>query len=257
MSYNQDIITEDSIENYINLYNEGSNIVTGMEPLQNETYRVLTLSNTDIRIIDRDKVYSKLVRLKKIEHFLGGNKYFYMIPVQTVKGTIVGFISRRVIDEPTNYNYKDGRYHTYNSDKGVYLKRVSPMYGFYKDFENFDRDSRNGAKPIVVCEGLKDCIYLKQFYPYVLSINTSTLGYKLPMVLRNLTDKLIFVSDNDDTGIKSYFKDRYNARKLDFYVSKVNLDDDIKDPASYISYPELENKFKQRFLRTIEYLEEL
>jgi len=268
MSSNYDVFVDDSIENYINLYNEGKNINRDIEPLQNENYRVLSLANTDIRVLDRDEVYEKLVRLDKIKFFLNdhvvrntvtgkdtfvaGNRYFYMIPVQTVKGTIVDFIFRRTFDSQLNgFDFKKNRYHSVKPIKEDTIKRVPFMYGFYKDFENFDYDSRNGSKPIVVCEGSKDCIYLKQFYPYVLSINTSTIGFNA-YILRNLTNKIVFVSDSDETGTKEFYKDRYILKNLGFRVLKVKLDKGIKDPASYINYPELEETFKKRFLKTID-----
>lgn len=266
-----DIISDDSIESYIRLYNEGTPI-KNIKPLNNENYKVFSLANTDIRIIDRDKVYDKLIRLEKIKYFLNdhivfdrytgksksveGNRYFYMIPVQTVEGTIVDFIFRRVFDikKSDHFDFKKNRYHSVKPYKSNIIKKIPFMYGFYKDFKNFDSDSINGAKPIVICEGCKDCIYLKQFYPYVLAINTSTIGFN-GHILRNITDKIVVVSDSDEAGSEAYFKDRYSLRKLDFKIGKVKLDEGIKDPASYIKHKDMEVNLKRRLFKVIRDLE--
>ena len=44
-------------------------------------------------------------------------------------------------------------------------------------------------------EGSKDCIFMSQFYPYVLAINTSSMGLNA-QVLINLTNKFVLAYDN-------------------------------------------------------------
>jgi len=257
--YGNDILVDDSIENYISLYNDPTALsIKNIEPLSNENFKVFMLANTDIRIIDRDKVYSKLVRLKQLNYFINdqekynksikGNKKFYMIPIQTVKGTIVNFIFRRVFD--FEGAPKNKRYHSIKIKREDNIKTIPYMYGFYKDFENFTLESKGSSKPIILCEGPKDCIYLKQFYPYVLAMSGSSIGFNA-QILRNITDKLIFVSDTDKVGQDQFLKDRGILRKLGFNVDKIKLDNNFKDVASYVNYPELEETFKKRLLSTI------
>ena len=280
MSYyneeDNDIIYDDSIENYIKLYDTGANI-REIEPIANENYKIFSLANTDIRVFDTDnkKTLEAMIPLKQIKYFtndhvvkdlktkrdieIKGNKLFYMLPIQTPSGTISNFIFRRIFDSKRS-NYKSIRYHQpnlkkvlYNKDEG-FSKTVPLMYGWYKDFDDYARISGDRSKPIVVCEGTKDCIYLKQFYPYVLSLNTSSIGFNA-LILRNITNKLIFVSDTDEVGQKSFGLDRYILKKLHFTVGSVKLEEGIKDPASMIDNPEAEINFKRKFLAEIQDME--
>lgn len=250
-----------SFDNYILLYESGVDVkdilpIRSNNPTVSETYKIFSLSNVSIKIINVKESYLHLIKLKKIEHFIKDlcsksrdkdNVYFYMIPIQTVLGTIVGFIFRSVFHLP-------GLKRTYASVYSPFvdnIKKVPFMFGFYEDFKNFSK--QDSCEPIVITEGVKDCIYLKQFYPYCLSNNTSKLGFN-SYILRNLTDKIIIVYDNDTAGRESSFKEPYLLKKLGFYVERVPLDRDIKDPASYINYPTLENSFKHRLLRSINIL---
>lgn len=271
-----DIIYDDSIENYIKLYNTGVNIKE-IEPIANENYKIFSLANTDIRVFDTDNknTLEAMIPLKQIKHFANdhitidlktgkdievkGNKLFYMIPIQTPRGTISNFIFRRIFDSRKSH-FKSVRYHTaslnkdsYDKQEG-YSKAVPLMYGWYKDFDDYAKVSGSRAKPIVVCEGPKDCMYLKQFYPYVLSLNTSTIGFNA-LVLRNITNKLIFVSDADDVGQKSFGLDNYILKKLHFTVGRVKLAEGVKDPASMVDKPEEEKNFKRKFLAEIQDME--
>ena len=250
MLYNTDILQDNSLESYIELYNEGVNICE-MQPLRNETYKILSLANTDIRVIDRDSTYDKLVRLQGVGKFLNdyteygkdkeGNKFFYMIPIQTIRGDIVSFILRRVLDRTKSPH--DKRYHTLDI-KASY--KFPHMYGFYKDFLNYQEESDTEAKPIVVCEGVKDCIYLKQYYPYTLSLNTSSIGFNAD-ILRNITNKILYVSDNDSVGQKQFYSDRSKLKSMGIAVNQVKLPSEVKDAASLINMPYLEKQFEIKF----------
>lgn len=83
----------------------------------------------------------------------------------------------------------------------------------------------------------------------------SSIGFNA-QILRNITNKLIFVSDTDEVGQDQFYKDRYSLRKLGFNVGKIKLENNVKDVASYINYPELEETFKKRLLRTVRELED-
>lgn len=243
--------TEVDISKYIELYNLGTPI-RKMKPITNQTYKVLSLSNSDIRIIDRDKFYQKLFLLKKIEHFIKdtkehSNRFFYMIPLQTPSGTIVGFILRSVFSK----NYAS----VYRASN--YSSKVPYMYGFYKDFEKID--SHKSCVPIVICEGLKDCILMKKIYPYVLSNNTSSLGLNAN-VLRNISNKFLLVYDNDETGIPSTKSDKTLLRSMGCFVDSIQIEDDIvsgtryKDVSDLLDNPTKFNDFKKTLVKKITYL---
>jgi DNA primase len=239
-------ILDGELNDYLALYNTGVSIHS-IKPLKNQTYRILRLSNTDIRVIDRDKNYSNLTTLKKIRHFTkdsngNSNKYFYMIPLQTPKGTIVGFILRSVL----------GKSYAQTPCFLPYSQKISHMYGFYKEFQKYD--SHKTCKPLVICEGLKDCILVKRIYPYVLSNNTSTLGLNA-QVLRNLSNKFLLVYDNDDTGRDSSKSDKALLMSMGCSVDTLKIDDGFKDCSDYIEEPRMLNAFKNRLIKKINGLE--
>ena len=107
--------------------------------------------------------------------------------------------------------------------------------------------------PIVVCEGVKDAIVLKKFYPYVLSNNTSALRLNAN-VIANITDKVILAYDNDETGHREAPKDKKKLAKLGCSVDLLKYDNwkenGLKDAAEHINHPkELKQLREQLKLR--------
>jgi len=210
-------------DKYIELYEAGTSI-KDINPIDDQTYKVLVSSNVDVRVIDRDLHIGEISTLSSLTHFTKdtkeySNRFFYAIPVQTIKGTIVGFIFRTVFSK---------NYVTVNRDFSDKDKKLPLMFGFYEDFKDFDSYSK--CLPIIICEGLKDCIALKKIYPYVLANNTSSMGINL-QVLSNLTNKFILVYDNDEAGGSGMARDSENLRKLKYDVTKISPKKDYKDCA--------------------------
>jgi hypothetical protein len=226
-----------NIEDYIKLYEEGLRL-DQIKPLKNQTYKIFKASGIDIRIVKRDKTYDNVMAFQKIKHFTVNNEYFYMIPVTTVKETIVGFILTGVTKSD---------YATVSREFSENGKRVPLMFGFNKKFESFDNHST--CPPIVLCEGSKDAIFMKQFYPYTLAINTSSMGLNA-QVLINLSNKFVLAYDNDKAGQEGIQRDKRTFRNLGAQVASLELDrarDEegkflIKDCSDYLKYP---NKIKQ------------
>lgn len=213
----------DNFQKCIDLYNSGISIKR-VNPINNQTYKVLVSSNVDIRIIDRDEHLAEISSIDSLKQLTKdsekySNRFMYSIPLQTVKGTIVGFIFRSVFGKG---------YATINKEFRDRDKKLPIMFGFYEDFKTFD--NYKSCKPIIVCEGLKDCITLKKIYPYVLSNNTSSMGINL-QVLLNLTDKFILVYDNDKAGQEGMDLDIKRIQGLKYYVIKTSPKADYKDCA--------------------------
>lgn len=203
------------IQDYIELYNKSYSL-DKIKPLNNQTYKIFKASKADIRITHRSQTYENALAFKKIEHFLKGNEYFYMIPLTTIKGTIVGFIVRGVL----------------TSDYGTitrtteYENKVPFMYGFDRTFLNYDKHEK--CYPIIICEGCKDCLTLKKIYPYVLANNTSSMGLNKD-ILRNITNKFLLVYDNDEAGRDGMKKDKNSLRNIGSFVDTVQIPDGYKD----------------------------
>lgn len=225
-----------NFNDYIELHKSGRSIHE-LSPLNNETYKVLSLSNVDIRVIDRDNSYSLLVKTEKLKHFTTGKngtstKYFYSIPVQAPSGDYVGFIYRALF----SHDYASVYRPFFNK-----VKKVPYMFGFFNDFKNYNRHTK--CMPIVVCEGVKDAIILKRFYPYVLSNNTSALRVNTN-VLANITDKVILAYDNDTTGRQEIQKDKRKLANLGCSVDI--LEYDYKDAGEYINHPKDLHKLREQ-----------
>ena len=217
-----------NFNNYIELHKSGRSIKE-LSPLKNETYKIFSLAKVDIRVIDRDSSYSLLVKTEKLKHFTTdrngiSNKYFYSIPVQSPSGDYVGFIYRSLFGHDYASIYKPFENKT---------KRVPYMFGFFGDFQNYDRHTT--CMPIVVCEGVKDAIVLKQFYPYTLSNNTSALRLNAN-ILANITDKVILAYDNDETGRREAPKDKRKLSNLGCSVDILHYNN-FKDAGEYINHP--------------------
>ena len=221
---------EVNFNNYIELFEKGIPI-NQMNPMKNQTYRILASSGLDVRVINRDENYRTLSKCTKLSHFTldtksESHKYFYAIPIQSPNGTYVGFIYRTVLGKSYASIYKP-----FESK----IKKVPYMFGFYKDFQNYDRHTT--CMPIVVCEGVKDALTLKKFYPYVISTNTSSLGLG-KYILANITNKVLLAYDNDSTGKESTYKDKKALNSLGVTVDVLKYDEGFKDASDYLDHPQ-------------------
>ena len=232
MLYNVSMANTYDFNNFIKWYNNSPSIHK-MNPLKNQTYKVLKSSNLDIRIVSRDTMFKYLkeadrVKINHITVDVGkkSHRYLYAIPVQAPNGIIVGFIYRTVFDKAYASIYRPF------ADNS---KKVPYMFGFYKDFQNFDRHT--SCMPILVCEGAKDAIILKKIYPYTLACNTSSMGISAH-ILANVTDKFLLAYDNDPTGEQQTKKDKRLLFELGCSVDVVNYADGFKDAGDYIGHPQ-------------------
>ena len=237
-----------NIQDYIDLYNRGIKL-DGIKPLNNQTYKLFKESGLDIRIIQRSMTYSNARAYSKIKYFVKGNEYFYMIPVTTVKGTIVGFIVRGVLKSD---------YNTVSRTFSSYETKVPLMFGFDKKFLNYDRQAEKNNKcyPIIVCEGSKDCMMLKKIYPYVLANNTSSMGLNA-QILRNISDSFLLAYDNDQAGAEGIEKDKRILRGLGAYVESIKLHNGFKDCADYLGHPKEFEELKTQIKRKLKSLYEI
>lgn len=226
---------EVNIQDYIELYKTGMSLEK-IKPLANQTYRLFaSCKDTGIKIVHRNHAYKNVRAFNKIKFFTKVQDYFYMIPVTTIKGTIVGFILRSVTGSSS--------YNTISRSFKSYETQVPLMFGFDKKFLNYDSDyeKRNKCYPIIVCEGCKDCLMLKKIYPYVLANNTSSMGLNAH-VLRNISDSFLLAYDNDKAGKEGMEKDKKVLRGMGAYVDSISLHEGFKDCAEYFGNTE---KFKE------------
>lgn len=199
------------IEKFIKLYNAS-------QPIQDiscntKDYKIFK-ENPDIRFCNsleniRFVPTGSDSLIQSLQGFMSDNPYFWMIPLHTASQKIFGF----VLKSYTSKQYRN----VYASD------HISCFYG-WKDFQDFKKDY-----PIILCEGVKDCIVLKRTYSYSLACLTSGLsGVDDFDIIKKLTNKVILCYDNDSTGKFSTERDFQKLLKLGCKVNKVFYN--AKDP---------------------------
>jgi DNA primase len=93
---------------------------------------------------------------------------------------------------------------------------------------------------------------MKQFYPYTLAINTSSMGLNA-QVLINLSNKFVLAYDNDSAGQEGIKRDKRTLRNLGAQVTSIELDKTtdengkflIKDCSDYLNFPNKIPKLKE------------
>lgn len=110
------------------------------------------------------------------------NPVFWVVPCGTVSGNAMGYVVRG-IDK-----------HSYRMVKDPDAPQL--LYGF-QDFGGFVT-----GNPIVLCEGVKDAIYVKKMYPYTLALLGCGLMDNAVEILRRLTTRVVLALDNDSGGAK-------------------------------------------------------
>ena len=65
----------------------------------------------------------------------------------------------------------------------------------------------------MLVEGIKECIYLQQFYPYVLAVLSTGLSLRGFGAIRALSKNFIIAFDNDDEGRKGIHRIGKRIRK--------------------------------------------
>lgn len=82
------------------------------------------------------------------------------------------------------------------------------------------------GKPILIVEGLRDCLDAQTIYPYTLAMQTSSIPLLVKEVLHTLTDTIILGLDNDEAGQKGV---RNLLYKKEFNYKTLTYPDNYKD----------------------------
>lgn len=215
MSNNIDDIKH--LKQFINLYKMCSK-VEKLTKVHNEESKIFKLktSGAGIRFGKTEKLLDYIPERESLYDFWSDNKYFWIIPMEIKPFEVYGFTLR-------GYDH-----HEYNLFRNADIPTV--LFGMY-DFENF----KFGTDTIILTEGIKDALVLKQIYPYVLALNTSGLTQNSYNFVKGLTKKFILVYDNDKAGRESTEKDMETLKADRCRVNTVNLR--YKDPGKYIYSP--------------------
>lgn len=230
-----DFLYKRTLDDYISFYNLLPKInQLNKDKLSNDLdYHCLNLiKGKNLPAIGNVKKYIEQVPLdKKYYSFYYNNRTFWMIPIETISGKIIGFL------------YKGYQKKSYSTLK---FSPISMLFGFY-DFNDFTY-----GDPILIVEGWRDALFVKQYYKYTLALNTSSLNRGTLEILSKLTNKIILCLDNDTTGQKMT---PYNKKLCnDYFIDVQIIKPFLKDMGEYF----INNSNTDKFLLDLEYsLEEL
>ena len=117
--------------------------------------------------------------------FFNQIKLFWVIPCDfpNERSCVSGFVLRGVFEKS---------YRTVKNPDDPQL-----VYGFH-NFQNFKLDD-----PIILTEGVKDALFISQYYPYVLSLLTTNLTDITLDIISKLTSTVIIAFDSDFEGFKA------------------------------------------------------
>lgn len=213
---------KDLYKEYIELYRHAVNL-TDYEDYD-KTWKVLKhKEGFPVRYVDSKALMDYLpmdTNLVGENQFYDLNPYFYMIPNEINK-TIISFVLRGLKKDYTDY-------------KGLSI--VKPFFGI-RTFMNYTQ-----GKPIILCEGAKDCIALQKIYPFTLGLLGVGLTKTNITILSKLTNKLILAYDNDIEGNKKI--------KVDIATLKANK-------FNVLSFMSKDKDFGEDFNNILEYEDSL
>jgi len=185
---------------FIKLYSHAIPI-NKLVPESNENFKCFSLkSGLPVGLVIVRDTISYQYPLKSFWKFFEENPYFWMIPMTTPTNKLIGFVLR---------GYHQKEYRTVFN----YGENIPPVFG-WEDFSDFSYN-----KPVVVCEGIKDAIWLKQYYKYTIALNGSSITNANLAIFKNMFSNVILCYDNDsaqnNTGEKSSIRDKKILEKLD------------------------------------------
>lgn len=133
-------------------------------------------------------------RLDAFHGFIHDNPYFWMIPLFTISGETFGYVLKS---------------YTQKAYRNIFCEEhICSFFGFH-NFKNFKYNT-----PIILTEGIKDCLVLHRLYPFSLACLTSGLnGADDLKAITRLTNKVILAYDNDKAGLNSSNRDKERLLK--------------------------------------------
>lgn len=90
---------------------------------------------------------------------------------------------------------------------------------------------------VVITEGTSDRDALIDIYPNTIAVLTSGLTTIQRQLIKNLTNKVILLYDNDKAGLDGMDKDSYILReKMGIKVETIDYIEDVEDPGTILEY---------------------
>lgn len=98
---------------------------------------------------------------------------------------------------------------------------------------------------LLIVEGSSDRDALSGIYPNIIAVMTSGLTSIQRELIRNLTNKVILLYDNDDTGRRGFYRDRKKLKSEGYAVEEIPYNSkDVGDPGDILNYKYLGKYFE-------------
>ena len=186
--------------------------------------RYLINSGYDVRDIERAGLIVKTEKGSYVDRFRGR----LMFPIYNHFGKAVGFTGR-IFEQSAISNQQSAIAKYINSPETAIFNKSRILYGFHKTKKEIA-----GQKSAVLVEGQMDFLMAYQDgVKNVIATSGTALTSDHLKTLRRIADRLIFLFDNDEAGLKAAERSIDLADGLDFNVGLVVLKD-YKDPAETV-----------------------
>lgn len=168
------------LEQFENMYNNAWDISTLFNKNTEEFAAFSTKRGLPVKVYQLPNLIEHVPIVKEYYKFIREANCMYVIPCDDFKGNILGYVLRAVSQKSYTTVFADDT--------------IQPSFGWY-DFGDYQR-----GMPIIITEGIKDCLYVKQFYKYTISTLSCKVSNDFLELLSNLTDNVITAFDNDIGG---------------------------------------------------------
>ena len=188
--------------------------------------RYLINSGYDVRDIERAGLIVKTEKGSYVDRFRGR----LMFPIYNYFGKAVGFTGRIFpVSNQRESAFAASTAKYINSPETAIFNKSRILYGFHKTKKEIA-----GQKSAVLVEGQMDFLMAYQDgVKNVIATSGTALTSDHLKTLRRIADRLIFLFDNDEAGLKAAERSIDLADGLDFNVGLVVLKD-YKDPAEAV-----------------------
>lgn len=174
--------TDPDLWGYLNLYLALPRLTDYAEEPEDETWRALTSKSWGLPVTVgcSRRFVSHMPGDHRLDSFFNAHSPFYMIPCEVPDGSVAGFVLRSV--EASEY-------------RDIRAEGAPPTaFGWYA-FNTFRR-----GQPIIVCEGIKDALFLQELYPFTLAMLGAHIPLSLYNLLTHMTNHIIVAYDHDERG---------------------------------------------------------
>lgn len=167
-----------------------------------------------------EMVDAGVVKLSRKNTYYDTFKNRAMFPIIDVRGNVVGFSGRRIVDDSSPHKYVN------TADTLVY-KKTNELYGM-----NFAKD--NAKDNLILCEGNMDVISMHQagFTNAVAGCGTALTNEQVRLISR-YTNEVILIYDSDEAGQKALNKSIALFKQTDLKIKVPRLTGG-KDPDEII-----------------------